>query len=155
MSAADCSVRVAAGCGRQSAVQTGGGKECPATKITNFLSVAYDLRPPAQHMRFYDQRLLMQRLLGLLLRWKKPHTRPEPRCVLGTADLCFLGDPLRSDFGVVDVKVLQEGRYQDRVTHDVAVIHVSQVCQASVFLQRTMRVVGTGKLLRSAKLEVG
>ena len=36
------------------------------------------------------------------------------------------------------------------VTHDAA-----QVCQAFVFLQRMLRVVGTGKLLMAAKLEVG
>ena len=39
-------------------------------------------------------------------------------------DFCFLGVPLRSDFGVGDVKLLQEERHQDRVTHDVTIVHV-------------------------------
>ena len=52
---------------------------------------------------------------------------------------CFLGVPLRSDFGVGNVDVLQKKYHQDRVTHDVAVIHVPQVSQASVFLQRMRR----------------
>ena len=61
----------------------------------------------------------------------------------------------RSDSGVGDIKFSQEGRHPDRVTHNVAVIHVPQVRQALVFLQRMLRVVGTGKLFRAAKVEVG
>ena len=60
-----------------------------------------------------------------------------------------------SDSGVGDIEFLQERRHQDRETHDVAIIHMPQVCQASVFLQRVLRVVCSGKLLRAAKLEVG
>ena len=64
----------------------------------------------------------------------------------------FLWVPLRSDLGVGDVEFLQEGRHQDRVTHDVVVIHVPQVCQARGTWQRMLRVVGTGKLFQAAKL---
>ena len=58
-------------------------------------------------------------------------------------DLCLLGVPLRSDFGVVNIDFLQEGRHQDRVTHNVTVIHVPQLRQATVFLQRMPQVVFT------------
>ena len=47
-------------------------------------------------------------------------------------DFRVLGDPFRSDSGVGDVENQQERRHQDRVTHDVAVVHVPQVRQASV-----------------------
>ena len=62
-------------------------------------------------------------------------------------DFSFQLVPLRSDSGVGDIEILQEGRHQDRVTHDGAVIRVPQFCQASVFLQRMLRVVGSGELL--------
>ena len=41
------------------------------------------------------------------------------------------------------------------VTHDVTVIHVPLIRQASAFLQRVLRVVSTGELFWAAKLEVG
>ena len=90
-----------------------------------------------------------------------PHVAnfPPRRCCVQVVHIvnyfCFQWVPLRSNFGVGDVKFLQEGRHQDRVTHDVAVIHVPQVCQASIFLQCMLRVVGIGKLFWAAKLEVG
>ena len=45
-----------------------------------------------------------------------------------TRTVALSGFPLRTDFGVGNVKFLQERRHQDRVTHDVAVIHVPQFC---------------------------
>ena len=50
----------------------------------------------------------------------------------------------RSNFGIGDLEFLQVRRHQDRVTQNVAVVHVPQVRQASVFLQRVLRVVGSG-----------
>ena len=72
--------------------------------------------------------------LGLVLHVTDPPLKK--RCievVLAVDDFCFLVVALRYNFGVGGVKFLQEGRHQDRVTHDVTVIHVPQVCQASVF----------------------
>ena len=57
---------------------------------------------------------------------------PGSRCiqvvhVLG--DFCFLGVPLRSDFGVGDIEFLHEGRgrHQDWATQNVTIVHVPQV----------------------------
>ena len=47
------------------------------------------------------------------------HSRGCIQVVHVEDDICFLVVPLRSDFGVGDIKFLQEGRHQDRVTHDV------------------------------------
>ena len=62
-------------------------------------------------------------------------------------DFCVQWVPLCSGSGVGDVEILQERRHQDRVTHNVAVIRVPLIRQASAFLHRVLRVVGTDKLL--------
>ena len=57
--------------------------------------------------------------------------------------------------GFRSAPTLQKRQHQGWVTHDVTVVHVPLICQASFFVQRVPRVVGSGKLLRAAKLEVG
>ena len=47
------------------------------------------------------------------------------------------------------VEFMQVRRHQDRVTHDVTIIHVPLIRQASIFLQRVPRVVGSGELSRT------
>ena len=90
-----------------------------------------------------------------------PHVADSPlgwRCIQiihVVNDFCFQWVPLRSDSGVGDVEFLQERRHRDRVTHDVTIVHVLLICQASAFLQRMLRVVGTGEIFWATKLEVG
>ena len=90
-----------------------------------------------------------------------PHVPNSPlrwRCIQivhDVDDFCFQWVPLRSDSGVGDIEILQKRQHQDWVTHNVTIVHVPLICQASVFLQRVLRVVGTGELFLAAKLEVG
>ena len=74
MSAAYCSVRVTAGCGRPSAVQTKG------TMVN------------AQVGSVYDQRLPALRLLELLLRWSV-YTHPGPHCAAWMRGLAAMSAP--------------------------------------------------------------
>ena len=53
-------------------------------------------------------------------------------------------------FAVASSNSCQERRHQDRVTHSVTIVHVPQVRQASIFLQRVPRVVGSGELSRAS-----
>ena len=59
-----------------------------------------------------------------------------------------------SDSGIGNVDVLQKMQHQDRVAHFVTVVHVPLVRQASVLLQRVLRIMGTGVLFWATKLEV-
>ena len=60
---------------------------------------------------------------------------PPRRCCIQVVhvvdDFCFQWVPPRSDSGVGDIEILQEGRHQDRVTHNVTVAHVPLICQTS------------------------
>ena len=55
-----------------------------------------------------------------------------------------------SDFRIGVVEPLSERRHQDRVTHSVTIVHVPQLRQASIFLQRVPRVVGTSEFSKAS-----
>ena len=74
MSAAYCWVRVTAGCGRPSAVQTRGRCTMPWAGKSGIALL---------QCGFCGQKQLALRLLGLLLLWRMRHTRPQEHCVLG------------------------------------------------------------------------
>ena len=73
---------------------------------------------------------------------------PLRRCCIQVVhiadDLCFQWGPLRSDSDIGNVEVVQKGQHQDWVTHDVTVVTVPLIRQASVLLQRVLRIMGTG-----------
>ena len=68
-------------------------------------------------------------------------------------DFRFQWFPLCSDPGIGSVEVLERRQHQDWVTHNVAIVRVTLICQDSVFLQHVPRVMSTSELFRPTKLE--
>ena len=64
----------------------------------------------------------------------------DSECNTSSGDCGDFGH-LRSNLGVGDVEFLQAGRHQDWVTHNVTIVHVPQVRQASILLQHVPRIV--------------
>ena len=89
-----------------------------------------------------------------------PHVVDSPlvwRCIQiihAVDDFRFQWAPLGTDSGIGNVEVLQKRQRQDCVAHDVTVVHVPLICQASVFLQPVPHVTSTSELFRSTKLEI-
>ena len=116
-------------------------------QFQNFISVIREV---------CDQMPPVLRLRELPLRWRRPYTptaalRPGTAAVVKrSAALDCDGEPsgFRSCAWVCKFHAAHQ-------SDNVTVIHVPRVCQASVFLQRMLRVVGTSKLFGAAKLEVG
>ena len=56
----------------------------------------------------------------------------------------FIGFRSAPNSGIGNVEFLQKRQHQDWMAHDVTVVHVPLICQASILLQRTLRIMGSG-----------
>ena len=94
--------------------------------------------------------------LGHLLHIEDP---PLRRCCIQIVhvadDLGFLRVPLRSHVGVGNVEFLQVGRHQDWMVENIATVHVPQVRQSSIFLQRVPWLVGSSEVFWTHLREIG
>ena len=70
-------------------------------------------------------------------------------------DFRFLRVSFCSNFRIGVVEFLQVRRHQDRVTHNVTIVHVPPVRQASFFLQSTTWIVSSGEFSRITQLKIG
>ena len=89
-----------------------------------------------------------------------PHVTNSPlrRCCVQVVhaenDLRFQWVPLSSDSGLGNVEVLGKRQHQDWVAHDVTIVLVPLVCQASAFLKHVPRIMSTCELFWPTKQKI-